>query len=117
MKPVPPPPIPLTTDSGKPFTFVMVDAIQEMLHKIDQQAAGRIAIADEITNPETRDRYIFSSLIEESITSSQLEGASTTRRVAADMIRSGRKPRDKSEKMIYNNFLANRYIQIGRAHV
>lgn len=103
--------LPLTTDAGKPFTFVMVDPIQEMLHKIDQQAAGRIAIADEITNPETRDRYIFSSLIEESITSSQLEGASTTRRVAADMIRSGRKPRDKSEKMIYNNFLANRYIR------
>ena len=103
--------LPLTTATGEPFTFAMVDPIQEMLHKIDQQAAGRIAIADEITNPETRDRYIFSSLVEESITSSQLEGASTTRRVAADMIRSGRKPRDKSEKMIYNNFLANRYIR------
>lgn len=103
--------LPLTTATGVPFTFAMVDPIQEMLHKIDQQAAGRIAIADEITNPETRDRYIFSSLVEESITSSQLEGASTTRRVAADMIRSGRKPRDKSEQMIYNNFLANRYIR------
>jgi Fic family protein len=103
--------LPLTTADGKPFTFAMVDPIQEMLHKIDQQAAGRIAIADEITNPETRDRYIFSSLVEESITSSQLEGASTTRRVAADMLRSGRKPRDESERMIYNNFLANRYIR------
>lgn len=103
--------LPLATTKGEPFTFAMVDPIQEMLHKIDQQAAGRIAIADEITNPETRDRYIFSSLVEESITSSQLEGASTTRRVAADMIRFGRKPRDKSEQMIYNNFLANRYIR------
>lgn len=103
--------LPLTTADGNPFTFAMVDPIQEMLHKIDQQAAGRIAIADEITNPETRDRYIFSSLVEESITSSQLEGASTTHRVAADMLRSGRKPRDESEQMIYNNFLANRYIR------
>lgn len=103
--------LPLTTATGEAFTFAMVDPIQEMLHMIDQQAAGRIAIADEITNPETRDRYIFSSLVEESITSSQLEGASTTRRVAADMIRSGRKPRDKSEQMIYNNFLANRHIR------
>lgn len=103
--------LPLTTANGVPFTFAMVDPVQEMLHKIDQQAAGRIAIADEITNPETRDRYIFSSLVEESITSSQLEGASTTRQVAADMIRSGRKPRDKSEQMIYNNFLANRHIR------
>jgi Fic family protein len=103
--------LPLTTADGKPFTFAMVDRIQEMLHRIDQQAAGRIAIVDEITNPETRDRYIFSSLVEESITSSQLEGASTTRQVAADMIRSGRKPRDKSEQMIFNNFLANRHIR------
>ena len=104
-------PLPLTTAEGKPFTFAMVDPVQEMLHRIDQQAAGRIAIADEITNPETRDRYVFSSLVEESITSSQLEGASTTRQVAADMIRSGRKPRDKSEQMIFNNFLANRHIR------
>jgi Fic family protein len=103
--------LPLTTAEGKPFTFAMVDPIQEMLHRIDQQAAGRIAIADEITNPETRDRYVFSSLVEESITSSQLEGASTTRQVAADMIRSGRKPRDKSEQMIFNNYLANRHIR------
>lgn len=103
--------LPLTTATGEAFTFAMVDPIQEMLHKIDQQAAGRIAIADEITNPEKRDRYIFSSLVEESITSSQLEGASTTRQVAADMIRSGRKPQDKSEQMIFNNFLANRHIR------
>lgn len=104
-------PLPLTTPAGAHFTFAMVDPIQQMLHKIDQQAAGRIAIADQITNPETRDRYIFSSLIEESITSSQLEGASTTRQVAAEMIRSGRRPRDKSEQMIFNNFLANRHIR------
>lgn len=103
--------LPLTTAEGKPFTFAMVDPVHEMLHRIDQQAAGRTAIADEITNPETRDRYVFSSLVEESITSSQLEGASTTRQVAADMIRSGRKPRDKSEQMIFNNFLANRHIR------
>lgn len=103
--------LPLTTATGEPFTFAMVDPVQEMLHKIDQQAAGRISIADEITHPETRDRYIFSSLVEESITSSQLEGASTSRRVAADMIRSGRKPKDKSEQMIYNNFLANRNVR------
>ena len=103
--------LPLTTADGRPFTFAMVDPVQEMLHRIDQQAAGRIAIVDAITNPETRDRYVFSSLVEESITSSQLEGASTTRQVAADMIRSGRKPRDKSEQMIFNNFLANRHIR------
>jgi Fic family protein len=39
-----------------------------------------------------RDRFVVSSLIEEAITSSQLEGASTTRVVAKDMLRSGRAP-------------------------
>jgi Fic family protein len=60
---------------------------------------------DPIANPEIRDRYYIASLIEEAITSSQLEGASTTRQVAKEMIRSGRKPRDRSEQMIFNNYL------------
>ena len=59
---------------------------------------------DPIANPQTRDRYIVSSLIQEAITSSQLEGAATTREVAKEMIRSGRTPRDKSERMILNNY-------------
>ena len=48
----------------------------------------------------------MNSLIEEAITSSQLEGASTSRVVASDMIRSGRKPTDRSEQMIVNNYVA-----------
>jgi Fic family protein len=53
----------------------------------------------------------MSSLIEEAITSSQLEGASTTRVVAKEMIRSGRAPRDRSERMILNNFLGMERIR------
>ena len=53
-----------------------------------------------MTNAEQRDRYVVRSLLEEAITSSQLEGAVTTREVAKEMIRSGRKPRDISEQMI-----------------
>src|SRR5690606_27707757 len=47
---------------------------------------------------------------EEAITSSQLEGASTSRKVAREMIRSGRSPRNRSEKMILNNFHAMQRI-------
>ena len=57
------------------------------------------------------DQYYVSSLIEEAITSSQLEGASTTRVIAKEMIRTGRPPRDKSERMILNNYIAMREIQ------
>jgi Fic family protein len=51
------------------------------------------------------------SLIEEAITSSQLEGASTERRVAETMLREGRKPRTLSERMIFNNFEAMRTVR------
>ena len=59
-----------------------------------------------MATPDTRDRFIIDSLIEEAITSSQLEGASTTRAAAKDMLRAGRRPRDRSERMIHNNYRA-----------
>ena len=65
---------------------------------------------EQITSPETKDRYYVRSLIEEATTSSQLEGAATTRRVAKEMIRSGRKPGNRSEKMILNNYLTMQRI-------
>jgi Fic family protein len=94
----------LKDDNGQPFNYSLVDPIAELLHKIDQGAGGVIGMPDQITNPETRDRYCVNSLIQEAITSSQLEGAATTREVAKEMIRTQRRPRDKSEQMILNNF-------------
>jgi Fic family protein len=58
----------------------------------------------DLVSSEDRDRYLVSSLIEEAITSSQLEGAATTREVAKEMLRSGRSPQDRNERMILNNF-------------
>jgi len=49
--------------------------------------------------------------MEEAITSSQLEGASTTRQAAVAMLRSGRKPKDTSERMILNNYRAIKNIR------
>ncbi len=96
--------IPLLDVSGVPFRFNLVDPIPERLHEIDLGAGGLIQMPEQITTPETKDRYYVGSLIEEAITSSQLEGATTTRRVAKEMLRTGRQPRDRSERMIFNNF-------------
>lgn len=52
------------------------------------------------------DRHIVSSLMEEAIASSQLEGATTTRKVAKEMLRSGRRPKTIDERMILNNYRA-----------
>ncbi|MFH1718634.1 MAG: Fic family protein [Planctomycetota bacterium] len=94
----------LTDKYGTPFNYLEVDPIPEILHEIDQGAGGLIRMPEQITNPNTRDQYYISSLIQEAITSSQLEGAATTRRVAKEMIKTGRPPRDRSERMILNNF-------------
>ena len=97
--------LPLRDAGGRPFRYSNVDRVQELVHRIDQQAGGRIlADGGAAIGPRARDRYVVSSLIEEAITSSQLEGASTTRRVAREMLQSGRPPRDRSERMILNNF-------------
>lgn len=103
--------VPLQPLSGARFAFNLPDAVLEMLLKIDQQAAGRIAMSDQVLNPATRDKYVMSSLVEEAITSSQLEGASTSRRVAKDMLRSGRPATDRGEQMILNNFQAMQFVR------
>ena len=103
--------VPLLVDNNSiPFSYNLVDPIPEWLHEIDLRVGGRIEMPSQVTNPETRDRYHVESLIEEAITSSQLEGASTTRRVAKEMFRSGRRPRGQSETMIFNNYLTMKMI-------
>ncbi len=99
-------PLPLTDSQGQHFGYCMPDPAYEMTHLVDRQASGEIAISEVVTSPEMRNRYLVSSLIEEAITSSQLEGASTSRAVAKEMLRSGRPPRDRSERMIVNNYRA-----------
>ena len=103
-------PLPLLDKSGQPFRFGVPDLVQAELHDIDVGAGRSIGIPEPITNPQTRDKYLVRSLIEEAITSSQLEGAATTREVAKEMIRTGRRPRDTSERMILNNYLTMQRI-------
>ncbi|NOT18369.1 MAG: Fic family protein [Sulfuriferula sp.] len=97
----------LNDKSGSPFSYVLAEPILKALRYIDRHAGG----ADTQIDVTERNRYIFGQLIEESITSSQLEGASTTRRVAEELLRTERKPVDNSERMIANNFAAMQHIQ------
>lgn len=103
--------LPMLVDkTGEAFNYTLADPVPEYLHEIDLRAGGRAETPSQVTNPETRDQYHVESLIEEAITSSQLEGATTTRRVAEQLIRSGRKPSDRSETMIFNNYLTMKRI-------
>ncbi len=104
-------PLPLIDKQGRAMSFATPDLVLKALHEIDRQAAGEIVMDHPIVSGEDRNRYLINSLIEEAITSSQLEGASTTREVAKDMLRSGRKPRDASERMILNNYRVMQQIR------
>lgn len=104
-------PLPLTDTRGMPFHYVLTPGMHEALHIIDSKAAGRIAMPEQVTTPGPRERFLVSSLVEEAITSSQLEGASTTRAAALDMIRFGRPPANNSERMIFNNYEAMAFIR------
>lgn len=95
---------PITDVHGHVFTYWSTDEIQRCLHLIDRNAGGRITTADAGIPDYAQQRYLVSSLMEEAIASSQIEGAATTRRVAKDMLRTGRKPRDRAERMILNNY-------------
>ena len=102
--------LPLLDKQNKPFVHLNVDPINEILHEIDQSAGGSIRMPEQITNPDTRDQYYVSSLIQEAITSSQLEGAATTRQIAKEMIKTGRAPQDESEQMILNNYHTMQHV-------
>lgn len=97
--------IPLQDKEGRIFNYWIPDSAQRVLHFLDQNAAGQILIDEPALQSEERQRYILKSIMEEAITSSQLEGAATTRVVAKEMLRTGRKPVDHAERMIFNNYI------------
>lgn len=103
----------LTTKDKRdtPFQYGTTEGVFRMLHQVDRDAAGAIKGLEQITSPDTRETYLLKSLFDEAITSSQLEGAATTREVAREMLRVRRSPRDRSEQMIYNNYQAMQFIR------
>lgn len=99
--------LPLKDAEGLAFTYSMPDEALRLLHYVDQHCSGEIAMPEVVTADEhAQRRYLVNSLMEEAIRSSQLEGATTSRRVAKELIRSGRPPKDRSEQMIVNNYKA-----------
>lgn len=103
--------LPLRDKNGAPFTFAASDSIQRRLFLVARDAAGALQGTDATPSAPMRERYLIRSLMEEAMTSSQLEGAATTTQVAKEMLRSGRAPRDYGERMIANNFQTMRELK------
>jgi Fic family protein len=102
---------PLYDRAGEKFKFAVPGPMLSMLHQIDKQAAGSIKGSEVLHDPETRDFFLSRAIGEEAIHSSLLEGAATTRKAAKELLRSGRAPRDKNERMVVNNHQAMLFIR------
>ena len=91
--------------------YVQTPQVEKILHNLDMQVGGKIVFEEELSSDALKKKYLVNSLMEEAIASSQLEGAVTTREVAKKMLRENRKPHNGSEQMIYNNYVAMKYIR------
>ena len=92
------------------LSYSMPNCVNMMLHEIDMNLSVGFMPGDPLDSNK-RLMYAISSMMEESIASSQIEGAVTTTKVAKNMLRNGREPKDRSELMIRNNYNAMQYIK------
>ena len=91
------------------FKFTVTEKMQELLHTLDLNLGGSLGTQGIIPEKDKK-FYLINSIMEEAIASSQMEGASTTRKVAKDMLRKQLKPKNKGQQMIYNNYVTIQYL-------
>jgi len=104
--------LPWSDKDGIPFRYGLPDLVLRRLRRVDQRASGEVAMDEVVTSErQAGQRFLVNSLMEEAIRSSQLEGATTSRRVAKEMLRTGREPRDRGERMIANNYRALQFVR------
>lgn len=96
---------PIISIANEPFSFGITKTMFQKLSYIDSNTSG--FISTDLGKPSAiqKSQMIISSLTEEAIASSQIEGANTSRKVAKEMLLSKRKARTRDEQMIVNNFL------------
>lgn len=85
--------------------FALTNTMQRLCHEFDMNFGGSWGASKIFPDDKTtQELYLISSIMEEAIASSQMEGASTTREAAKEMLRKKISPRDKSQRMILNNY-------------
>lgn len=91
---------------GKPFKVSFPAILMKLVHDADMMLGFSLQTTQPFRgiDKDMQRTYIQRSLAEEAISSSQMEGAATTRAVAREMIFTSREPKDLSERMILNNY-------------
>lgn len=92
--------------------FSLTNAMQRLCHEFDMNFGGSWGASKIFPDDKTaQELYLISSIMEEAIASSQMEGAATTREAAKEMLRKKISPRDKSQRMILNNYNTINFIR------
>ncbi|MGE5944709.1 MAG: Fic family protein [Flavobacteriales bacterium] len=91
------------------YSYNVNEYLQQKLHYLDFNFGAGLQKEQLLTDLDKQD-YLKNALMEESIFSSMIEGATTTRVKAKDMLRKNKKPKNKSEQMILNNYKTIQYI-------
>jgi Fic family protein len=91
------------------FSYVVTDYMLHALHQFDLNIGGSLSSNIGIAESD-KNKFMISSIMEEAISSSQMEGAVTTRKKAKEMIQKEQKPKTKSEQMIMNNYITMQHI-------
>lgn len=91
------------------INLCVTSQMQRMCHDFDMKFGSFWEVDNDSLNPEKK-YYLNSSLMEEAIYSSKMEGASTTRMIAKEMLRKKKSPQNKSQQMIVNNYNTIQYI-------
>jgi len=83
------------------FSYCIPDSLHAMLHSIDKMMGRGQEVRDGnnfISSSDKQHYFVKSLMLEEAITSSQLEGASTTREVAQEMLKKALPPKTNLNK-------------------
>lgn len=99
----------ITVDPNYRIHFSLTNSMARLCHNFDMQFGGSWG-SESLIPHDSRKIYLMNSVIDEAISSSQMEGASTTRKVAKEMLRNKVTPKDKSQWMIYNNYQTIQFL-------
>ena len=91
------------------INLCVTSQMQRLCHEFDMKFGSFWEVEGDSQFAEKK-YYLSSSLMEEAIYSSKMEGASTTRIEAKDMLRKKKSPQNKSQQMIVNNYNTIQYI-------
>ena len=103
--------LPLLGRGDQPFWYCNAQPLLASLNRLDQALRAHILADETLMTNTARRRWLQRGVMDESIQSSRLEGANTSRQLAREMLHDGRPPRDKSERMIANNFSAMQTVE------